>query len=1180
MSQMEKQKDSFRRKQYLGLRGAYEGPPINCSKKIESTKLENKNSKGVPVYLDPKGNFYDLYYLPLNNQKNEIKFRDKKISKKEDLDLILNNENQTRGKKNEIYSSTTTQNLENITSFPDPENYQTFEEFELASLEYQELIQEKVGLLQLPQLISSKVYRPKENRTKLFTETDQKTETETDMVTDLATETDLVTETEVFADFDDETIQQIKFQEDTPTLKQNEELKIYKMLEKGLLNDQLDIKKEEFSIDLKNVLMMRDPWDSALVPPEPKAKFYFKFEEYERAYRRWSQIVMKNVKHLPMHPRQLQNQALLKPYQKKIKKHSNKQFQDFIRDYSSWRNNIIKKIEHIQPFDSKFLPFKKNVLKRAGYIQQGLKKKKKQQDIILKKLPFSVISPNRKHSSSNFRKEVTYKELWSTLPEKSKTQIENIFDQFSLKITKNQKFYSSNISPILGRYQPVLQGSKSYRMKLSNYCIYRTDIKKEIAKTRFKCNPKIENKKINFIVPNYDLSRPIKWKKLNSYEDYKMLENRIHFEIFSYRFKKFYSRYNIHKIPIKNEKERGEKSTQNEKLNNMIILIYLHYYIEIILNEYKEESIKKTNSLIKKLKKYLKILKKKIHNIFIRHPKLFYEMIFNNIRSRTAIISYFYLFLSIRVLKMIPKTILPEEQKESSNSKLIINNFNLLLSTKYLHTQMSIKILLNLFKKKEYLSKFATIYSSDCNILVNQILKESRINKKHQKIIKDKNNDDVIQGNSYNLGIDDDYQNNFVKNGLSYKNILPVEPRNSTTITDYFLYIYKRLPESPNMIDSTESQLLSEKLYNAIIAQLKRNLTNQSRTISNIARLFQGMIRCLIKMKLIMGTVQNLKNSTSLSSPKKITASFKRLKKLSLKKGQINKSMLSPRTPNKNNNINSNTTNSAGGNSNQRGKNPNYRNVSYDNNKYNILNIKTNRQTDFQAKTIIVKEVRLLQILTIIKDAPSKAFKCKSLLIKVLIDILKVRSVFLDLYQSGLIFERLQEFCSDVRNFHLNKVSWKLFYTLILYHSETMDFLIKKELLKPFIDLLSVTSGVGVVNQLGYFNKLFKLDSIGRQNFDTYPIHQQIRYYESNVLKSYRKDCRLFINFIESKLHYTRLNSLYKSYIKTFNGAPFLQLSQVYSTIMSEKNCLRLYNEFKKSQEYKVAIIWYSNLLN
>ncbi|KAJ6253918.1 sca1 complex scaffold protein scaa [Anaeramoeba flamelloides] len=945
MSENKKQKDSLQRKQYLGLRGAYEGPPINCSKKIASTKLENKNSNGIPVYLDSKGNFYDLYFLPLNNQKNEINFRNKKISKKEDLDLILNNENQTRSKKNEIYSSSTSQNLENIASFPDPENYQTFEEFELASLEYQELIQEKIGLLQLPQLISSNVYRPKENRTKVFTETDQQTETETDMVTDLTTEIDLVTEAEGYVDFDDETIQQIKFQEDTPTLKQNEELKIYKLLEKGLLNDRLEVKKEEFSIDLKNVLMRKDPWDSELVPPEPKAKFYLKFEEYERAYRRWSQIAIKNIKHLPMHPRQLQHQALLKPYQKKIKQHSKKRFQDFMRDYSSWRNNIIKKIEHIQPFAINFLPFKKNLLKSEGYTQQGLKKKKKRKDIIQGKNPFSFISPNGKSSSSNFRKEVTYKEIWPNLPEKSKTQIENIFDQLYLKITKNQKFYSSNISPILGRYQPVLQESKSYRMKLSNYCIYRTDIKKEIAKTRYK---------------------------------------------------------------------------------------------------------------------------------------------------------------------------------------------------------------------------------------FNQILKESSLNKKYQKIIKDKNNDDVIKGNSYNLGIDDEYQNNFLKNGLSYKNILPVKPRNSTAITDYFLYIYKRLPENTNMIDFNESQLLSEKLYNTIIAQLKRNLTNQSRTICNITRLFQGMIGCLIKMKLIMGTVQN---TNTVSSPKKITASFKRLKKLSLKKGQINKSMLSPRSPNKNNNSNGGGGNNGVGNINTKGKKANYINDSYDNDKDNILNIKTNKQTDFQAKTIIVKEVRLLQILTIIKDAPSKAYKCKSLLIMILIDILKVRSVFLDLYQSGLIFERLQEFCSDVRNFNLNKVSWKLFYTLILYHSETMAFLIKKELLKPFIDLLSVTSGVGVVNQLHYFNKLFQLDSIGRQNFDSYPIHQQIRYYESNALKSYRKDCRLFINFFESKLHYTRLNSLYKSYIITFNGAPFLQLSKIYYTIMSKKNCLRLYNEFKKSQEYKVAIIWYSNLL-
>eukprot|EP01155_Anaeramoeba_flamelloides_P047272 Anaeramoba_flamelloidesc40273_g1_i1.p1 GENE.c40273_g1_i1~~c40273_g1_i1.p1 ORF type:complete len:314 (+),score=75.58 c40273_g1_i1:144-1085(+) len=307
--------------------GSYEGPQISLLKNISPTKLESSYGGNVPIYIDANGNFYDLYYLPIKKKNNDLieedlrKFREGKIQKDEDLSFCLDEENQTRETKLKIYASSTTESLENIKPFPNPDDFATFEDFEQAALEWENQVQGSIGCLQSPELVSSQVYCIKEVKTKIFSDTDPKTKSETE--TDIVTESDLATEIEGYGDFDEETINEFKFQEDIPVLKPNEELKIYKMLEQGL-PDQNDIKKDEFSIDIRTVLKHTDPWDTTLIPQEPKSKFYQTFDEYERAYRRWSKIVIKQSKYIPMHARQLQQQALLKPYKKKIQKKENK----------------------------------------------------------------------------------------------------------------------------------------------------------------------------------------------------------------------------------------------------------------------------------------------------------------------------------------------------------------------------------------------------------------------------------------------------------------------------------------------------------------------------------------------------------------------------------------------------------------------------------------------------------------------------------------------------------------------------------------------------------------------------------------------------------------------------------------------------------------------------------------
>ncbi|KAJ6240025.1 sca1 complex scaffold protein scaa [Anaeramoeba flamelloides] len=1312
MTQKEKKKEkSTNAKQYHGFRGSYEGPQISLLKNISPTKLESSYGGNVPIYIDANGNFYDLYYLPIKNNKNNlvkedsIKFRECEISKAEDLSSCLDEENQTRERKLKIYSNSTTERLENIKPFPNPDDYQTFEDFEQAALLWEEQVQETVGCLQSPELVSSQVYCIKEVKTKIFTDTDPKTKSETE--TDMATETDLVTETEGYGDFDDETINEFKFQEDTPVLKPNEELKIYKMLEQGL-TDQNEIKKDEFSIDIRTVLKRNDPWDSTLVPQEPKAKFYQTFDEYERAYRRWSKIVIEQSKYIPMHARQLQQQALLKPYKKKLQKKQIKVFKNFVRGYSSWKNNIIDKIHHQQPFYNDI-----NTLERNLIYYQNTGSNKKKQNNNNGNVDDNYYKNNKTQTKTSFilppppppmqnlyrtknKTKLNADGVWSNLPEKTKDSINKIFEGLNKKIENNQNLYFNNHQILLGQYKAIFS-KPTKSNQLNNFCCLRNDINnKEIEKQRYVCPTTLNKKEVSFIVPIYELKKPIKWIKLEDQKELPNYEEKINLLDRSFRFKKFYSRHNILKIPANHNKNlmkkakkilkqrsigfnqikellylaqfyddfktlfqkkknmkkyrtilidqitsnnffdlieifeetmnknihtnltlyisqimQSEKSSsilskclKNRKLKALYLIafslqyfdvlpnsifpvfnqlfdhikikfenskiltelitnIYLHYYLELIAEQFKDFNEKSNEKIKKNLRELIRTLKNNILEAFKNNLDLFYKFIFPQLTSRSSSINFYFLFIIFRIIYLNDEIILPENNNQFSLTEKLTKIF----SSKFIHTQISSKILLNKFQNEKYLMKIVKAYSKDVNVLIDQILN------KYSKNTNNKNNNNdsfflnknlikrykLINNHNYTNSNNDDknenteQSNNIFQNGIDYKNIYPRIPFVSGIITEYFISYYKILPKKPLMIEHTQP-LLSEQLYNIIIAELKRNIKKQLPTIESIAKLFRSFITCLIELKLITGTIQKGKNYTM---PKKISTPLQRFKKITLKSGQLLR--------------HSSSGGSSGGSSGEFRFNKTPK-------KNKMKRSSKNNKAKNQGTVIVVKEVRLLQFLALIKDSPETAFQFKKLLIKSLFSLLKERSVYLDLYQSGLIFERLHEFCSNVQNTKLNKISWKLFYKLILYHSETLKFLIKNNLLKQFIDLLTTSYGIGVVNQLYYLNKLFKMASIEREKSEKNLDYQFIRHYESNPLKTYRKDCRLLVNFFESNLHFTRFTRLYKSYIKTFNGAPFIRLSQLYYTIISERTCVRLLNEFKKSQEYKEAIVWYTDL--
>ncbi|KAJ3450343.1 sca1 complex scaffold protein scaa [Anaeramoeba flamelloides] len=1295
-------------KQFMGFRGSYDGPLVNPKTQIKTTKLENKYSENIPVFLDKQGNLYDLYYCPINQSQKLINYREEDLPNLEELSIVTNEESQKRGERTKIYSQITCKDPKEIHPFPDPENYETFEQFEQASLKWEEQIEQAFGLLQLPELVGGNFYRLKDTtKKKFFSDTDGRTETETDMVT----ENDLITENEGEIEEDEENeetegtevIPEMKLEDDKPILKKNEEFEIYKMLQNDK-NEKMEIKNDEFSVDLKKVLLGSDPWDASLLPAEPKPNYYKTFGEYERACRRWSQIVVEQLKSMPMHARQLEKQALLKSYKKKIKKTKKKQFNDFVRNYSTWRENVIYNVESQQKhfFNKKDFsltkPYPKNPLVGKLMNKQTISNDnysiKKSQ-----KLDISTFTIRKKNPTEG---------IWDLLNQETQNTIKSIFEKFYSKISTNEKLYDSSHPPLLGQFKPLKMRSNSKSStakseKLSVFRYERIDIKKEIEQQRFICPNKIEDVKIMFEIPKYDLPKAIPFKNLKSKENYREYEEKIKYQDLSFRFKHFYSRHNYHCNPPSYNKQimkKIESVLQKKKISiteikqilmyrpfydefkrlfdkkksmrkyrkilinsinsnnfNEFVSIYeetidqlihtnlsfyvtkiihskkavkiiqkciekknlkclyyiayslqyfnvipisifpvfdemkyiinqifpefkaydklitnlnLHYYLQVILIEYSDDINKSNDSLQILIRGQLNEISNKIITLLKKEPKILDKIIFKGIALRSSKVSIYFLFLLIRIFNINPEIILPDSIDELA----IIDQFELLGLSKFIHSQCAAKLILQLFKKEEFIKKFAMGYSIDFDLLIGQLFAHSSM----LEFVDIHQNNKVLQSgmmneiNSYltKEKIFDEYEyenenestsNNLKNKGLlREKNILRRPPSITILITNYFGVIYKQLPNNKKLIDLSESIILSEKLYNEIIAKLKKNIKKHSPSLVLIASFLSQMVKCLVKMNLIIGNHQIVSNnkkkrdkkerndghtsSKSMGGGSSGSGRRRRFRSLSLKKGQVKSPMI------------------------DKGKEI----------RDDLQNFLQNEDIKEKLKKsqIVIKQNKILQILNLINDAPEDAFGLKRFLIKILMYLLRVRSIFLEVYQNGLLFENLIKLCTQIKDFRLNKTSWKLFYQLILYHSETIPFLIENQLMKQFVDLLTISSGIGVINQLYYLNKIFNMPQIEKKKFLNVDRYRYKRSYESHPIKSYIRDSKAISSFFESNLHYTRFIRLFKRYIITFAGAPFSNLAQIYYTIIDQKYCSKLKNEFKSSQEYKEALNWFA----
>ncbi|KAJ6243389.1 sca1 complex scaffold protein scaa [Anaeramoeba flamelloides] len=697
-------------KDFKAITGSYIGPPIS-SQIVPASPRERSLTIQFPFYLGAKGEYYDKYYLPLNKKKA---FFSEKIKHKKEIP----NDNKLLE-----YSPFP---VEKLPPFPDPNSFSDYREFEKSALEWGMNVEEGLGYLQLPEIIGSSYYRPSVQNTAeelvsgdLITEYDQISNGED--VTDESDQEDnekdnsltyirkKITGKSTEDLFSKQNISQPSFKhtlrrdpssfgdsswggfhnqwdsDETFTLTPAKEQLLYDFLSKDPNKND-----KKFEHGIKQWLNEEEQWGSTLVPKEPQPEYYKTFEEFERAYRRWSKIICKDVQIMPMHPFQLKKQIKLvpskiKPEQKKqnerIKK-INKKSDHMYLDHGTWRRNLDSRLSttvlptHKRINKEKKRKFSIGVNHRKGtlskvkssnstvfqYHIKKMKQKKKERlenakkkfsnssyitinDQLLKSISFSSLI--RRAQSNSILSKLNHSTLLSL-----NTNLIKLYNQSK----------KTGGAIILGKKHGMIKGkgfSKKKSTKLTNFSYENLNLDEKSLKKKNGYSGKVEDIEIEFQLPLYDLKRGINLAKIQYNHNYiERLSKELLNQTRKYNQFPLNSWYEPSKYPPSFHKNKIREAKYISKKFKKVTIYKIIKLIKLkmFLDTFKK-FLKKRIPI--KLKKRLKFECKNYSELFLNTitPKNFHSILFllenNNSRLISSKISL--VIMSVMLSKLGPK---------------------------------------------------------------------------------------------------------------------------------------------------------------------------------------------------------------------------------------------------------------------------------------------------------------------------------------------------------------------------------------------------------------------------------------------------------------------------------------------------------------------------------------------
>jgi hypothetical protein len=215
-----------------------------------------------------------------------------------------------------------------------------------------------------------------------------------------------------------------------------------------------------------------------------------------------------------------------------------------------------------------------------------------------------------------------------------------------------------------------------------------------------------------------------------------------------------------------------------------------------------------------------------------------------------------------------------------------------------------------------------------------------------------------------------------------------------------------------------------------------------------------------------------------------------------------------------------------------------------------------------------------------------RAYRPRMFMLETLRHLLKCPTVFELVNPDKNFFERIRDICEDGMDMQFNRNAWRLFYQLIKFHTNTMELLIKFNVMPQFLDLIGSKIGKSstvTTNSIHYFNKIFQLpentlavnddeDEDEHSEKTVNPTKSGYNVPSPAVREKYATTVKALSDYIISKQLYNLFHFVYTKLITDYQGWPFQAMAQLYHTLDSHSSTANLAKAFKKQKEYATGL--------
>ncbi|EGG17533.1 armadillo-like helical domain-containing protein [Cavenderia fasciculata] len=225
--------------------------------------------------------------------------------------------------------------------------------------------------------------------------------------------------------------------------------------------------------------------------------------------------------------------------------------------------------------------------------------------------------------------------------------------------------------------------------------------------------------------------------------------------------------------------------------------------------------------------------------------------------------------------------------------------------------------------------------------------------------------------------------------------------------------------------------------------------------------------------------------------------------------------------------------------------------------------IKINKKSTTEQE-ILISPPFMFELLSLVTTSSNEKPIVKNYMLESLRHLLKQPELFEILKKEANLYNKLLIVsCREGKYPEFNRNSWRLFFQIIRLHPGHIEFLEKSKYLSQFIDIINTNAGPVVLsNSLHYLTKLFAL------------VHYENRratLWKGSVSdsKHTEKDVKTLRDFFTERHMFIKIHMVYRRYVESFPGRPFVHLVNLYQAISTLPICQKLLKDTTKTSDYK-----------